>query len=272
MPQGSFMWERSGATCKTAEVSGACEPEIVTLQRTLYNSRNPTRRWLHLFRRAQVCGLIEKSSPPSRSLALEVGPGSGVYLPPLCASFEHVTAIDIEPAHMKSIQGRMQFDNLTVLVGDFLKMKWEHPFDLILCSEVIEHVDDPSALVQAISRALRPRGLLIMSTPQRWSLMELTCRIGLSAPLIRFVRSIYQEPVFPTGHINLMSRRTLVSLLSRNGFSVVHSEVFGLYIPVLAEFGGTFGAKLAKKLQPVLQRSPFSFLLWTQLHLARRVN
>ena len=36
--------------------------------------------------------------------------------------------------------------------------------------------------------------------------MELTCKVGLSAPVIGLVRKIYREPVLPTGHISVMSK------------------------------------------------------------------
>jgi SAM-dependent methyltransferase len=247
-------------------------PDIVGLQRTLYHSRNPTRRWLHTHRRDRILQLVAAAPVSPRRSAMEVGPGSGVYLPGLCAAFEQVTALDIEPAHIEAIRGlTAQSTNLTLIVDDLLTRSWSDPFDFLLVSEVIEHVPEPEPFVQALARALRPGGILLLSTPQIWSLMELTCRIGLSAPVIGLVRKIYGEPVLPTGHISVMSRKSVLALLRRNGFAPIHSETFGLYVPILAEFGGAPGARLAQWLEPAVSRSPASFLLWTQLHLARRI-
>src|SRR5881275_863815 len=38
-------------------------------------------------------------------------------------------------------------------------------FDLITCMEVVEHVADPGAFVEALAKRLAPNGLLVMSTP-----------------------------------------------------------------------------------------------------------
>ncbi len=81
--------------------------DLVALQDTLYDSRNPTRRWLHRSRRAYIEEAIEAAGPGQS--ALEVGPGSGVYLPALQRSFVEVTAADIErPGQMSETLLRHQ--------------------------------------------------------------------------------------------------------------------------------------------------------------------
>jgi 2-polyprenyl-6-hydroxyphenyl methylase/3-demethylubiquinone-9 3-methyltransferase len=46
-------------------------------------------------------------------------------------------------------------------------------FDAVICSEVIEHVDDPDALLAEAARVLVPDGLLFFSTPNRTSFSRL---------------------------------------------------------------------------------------------------
>ena len=55
-------------------------------------------------------------------------------------------------------------------------------FDLITCMEVVEHVAEPQAFLDAIARRLAPGGLLVMSTPNAtgWSkLLMITLGEGL---------------------------------------------------------------------------------------------
>src|SRR4051794_29115688 len=68
--------------------------DIVALQQTLYHSRNPTRRWLHTSRRDAVLSAIKQAPLDRFRRAMEVGPGSGIYLPALCERFEAVVAMD----------------------------------------------------------------------------------------------------------------------------------------------------------------------------------
>jgi SAM-dependent methyltransferase len=45
-------------------------------------------------------------------------------------------------------------------------------FDTVLCTQVLEHVPDPDALVAEAARVLSPGGRLILSAPQVWFLHE----------------------------------------------------------------------------------------------------
>ena len=45
-------------------------------------------------------------------------------------------------------------------------------FETVLCSEVLEHVPEPSALFAEAARVLRPGGVLLLTTPQVWGLHE----------------------------------------------------------------------------------------------------
>lgn len=111
--------------------------EIVALQQTLYASKNPTRRWLHLKRKAWIEAALGASGPGRA--ALEVGPGSGVYLPTLAEHFESVTASDIAEAHLEHLAPL--FPDVTVLRDDITSSALEPgSFDLILCSEVVEPI------------------------------------------------------------------------------------------------------------------------------------
>jgi len=127
--------------------------ERVALQETLYTSRNPTRRWLHVTRRdwireamaecaAAVGTTVEDGSDagpaedaaPNTTAALEVGPGSGVYLPTLLEHFGRVTAVDIEEAHLDDLMPR--FPDVRIVRDDITdSVLPDASFDLILCSE-----------------------------------------------------------------------------------------------------------------------------------------
>jgi 2-polyprenyl-3-methyl-5-hydroxy-6-metoxy-1,4-benzoquinol methylase len=245
--------------------------QLVELQQTLYTSRNPTRRWLHVTRRELVVEAIRTAPVVAAERALEVGPGSGVYLPALCSRFNSVTALDIEPAHTQALAGlAASLPNLDLSVGDLCKTAWHEPFDLVLCSEVVEHVPDPEAFIAGLGRAVRPGGILILSTPQPFSIMELTSSVALSSPFIGLTRRVYQEPVLPTGHISVMRRREVLQHLAEAGFDVLSSRYFGLYVPLLAETGGKYSVAILRHLEPVLNFCGLSGLLWTQLHVARK--
>jgi SAM-dependent methyltransferase len=45
-------------------------------------------------------------------------------------------------------------------------------FDLVLCSEVLEHVPDPDATLKDVRRVMRPGGALVLTTPLTWGVHE----------------------------------------------------------------------------------------------------
>ncbi len=247
--------------------------DIVSLQKTLYASRNPVRRWLHTSRRDAVLEAVRTAPVPGQGRALEVGPGSGVYLPALCEQFAAVTAIDVEPAHIAALQGlSAAHANLELRVTDLCTTAWSKKFDLVLCSEVIEHVKDPTSFMAGLAAAVADDGILILSTPQPWSFVELTASIALSPLVIWLPKLIYREPVLPTGHISVQSRKKIVGLLEANRLTILRSQYLGLYMPVLSEFGGTFAVNTLKGLERTVQRVGPRGILWTQLHVARKLR
>lgn len=82
-------------------------------------------------------------------------------------------------------------------------------FDLILASEVLEHVPDPLAFLQLASRRLSPTGTLVLTTPAA----------EIIAP--EHAQSDVLTAASPGYHVFLASRDGLEQLLRRAGFAAV---------------------------------------------------
>lgn len=241
--------------------------DLVALQNTLYDSRNPTRRWLHRSRRAYIKEAIETAGPGQT--ALEVGPGSGVYLQALQRSFDEVTAADIERAHLEHLIPR--FPDVRFVGDDITKSSLDtETFELVLCSEVVEHIPDSLSALQGIHRVMKRGGTLILSTPQRYSPLELASKVAFLPGVVQVVRWIYREPILKQGHINLMTRRTVRNQLNQAGFQIEREHLSGVYIPLLAEFGGTLGRRVAEAMEGILRPGPLGWMLWTQYYVATK--
>jgi 2-polyprenyl-3-methyl-5-hydroxy-6-metoxy-1,4-benzoquinol methylase len=247
--------------------------ELVALQRTLYDSRNPTRRWLHRERLERIRAELQVAAKrPDARTAIEIGPGAGPYIDTLCELFADVTATDIEEEYLDHVRdeqrGRL---NLRLLVDDVADSRLdEASFDVVLCSEVIEHTPDPAAVLRGIFRLLRPGGVMILSTPQSQSTVEVLGRIAFSPALIWIVRAIYREPVLPPGHISLLNRRELEGMITETGMRITGSDLSGFYVPLLAEVGGRPALRLEQRMARRLAGGRMAGLLWTQYWTAER--
>jgi 2-polyprenyl-3-methyl-5-hydroxy-6-metoxy-1,4-benzoquinol methylase len=224
----------------------ATHSELVALQRTLYVSRNATRRWLHCTRYDWIVEAIRQAAEGSRESALEVGPCSGVYLPTLASLHREVTATDIEDEYLRHLAPLVkQYANLNLMEDDITASRLPPvSFDLVLCTEVLEHIVTSQQALLQIYRLLKPGGVLIVSTPQRYSPLELACKIAFLPGVIQLVRLIYREPILETGHVNPMTEGQVQSQLVAARFKIETHHTSGLYLPIIAEFGGDLALRL----------------------------
>lgn len=242
--------------------------QLVDLQETLYTSRNPTRRWLHCTRRDWIVSRI-LSMPKTMAKALEVGPGAGGYLPILAEAAQELVAADIEDAYLSQARARAETIPGLSCVKDDITATTLKPgsFDLVLCTEVIEHIANSQAAICGLEKLLKPGGTLILSTPQRYSPLELCAKIAFLPGIIQLVRLIYREPIIETGHINLLTESALKEQLDEAGLHIQVQFKSGFYLPLVAELLGDTGQRFLQWCEKKLQGSRLSWLLWTQYYI-----
>ncbi|MEA2561379.1 MAG: hypothetical protein QOH06_2883 [Acidobacteriota bacterium] len=86
------------------------------------------------------------------------------------------------------------------------------PFDLVLCSEILEHLAEPLALLVAMRERLSPEGLLVLSTP------------NLAVVRRETEAGVLGRALSPGLHLMLYDRGALSLLLAKAGFSEVRIE------------------------------------------------
>ena len=246
--------------------------DIVDIQHTIYNSKNSTRRYLHRTRRDWIINAIKRYSfKKSSSRALEVGPGSGVYLPILSDLFDETVAIDIEKKHLDDCQDIAdEYLNLSLEADDILNSNFPGSyFDLILCTEVLEHISESRVAISEMRRLLRPGGILILTSPQRYSLIEIFAKFAFLPGIIQIVRAIYKEEIIEMGHINLMTETQIISQIKEQDFQIIEQHKSGLYIPLVAEFMGDNGLMLEKYFESKIYGTALDNILWTQYYVVQ---
>ena len=111
--------------------------------------------------------------PCSNLKILDVGCGGGLITSPLCKLNGIVTGIDalqsnIDIAvHYASEQSlNIQYLKSTVeelVYSDDLNKK-QYKYDVVLCLEVIEHIDNPGDFIKNLASLVKPNGMIIIST------------------------------------------------------------------------------------------------------------
>jgi len=100
---------------------------------------------------------------------LDIGCGPAVKLMKLIApNCKTVTGIDQEQV-IERDKERYQGRNAKFYVDNFDKprLQLKKNFDLIICSDVIEHLEDPDKLLSYVKRFANKKTLILFSTPER---------------------------------------------------------------------------------------------------------
>ena len=136
---------------------------------------------------------------------LELGAGIGNIAARLMGRRLLYVAAEKDPLYLHALRNRfLRTPNVSVL-----KLDPQHPqdyreaggpFDTVLCVNVLEYVDDPTAVVRSAASVLKPGGSLVVLAPQG--------------------QALYGTLDKTLGHQRRFSRAQLRALLEKTGFSV----------------------------------------------------
>jgi 2-polyprenyl-3-methyl-5-hydroxy-6-metoxy-1,4-benzoquinol methylase len=114
-------------------------------------------------RRRLIVGTLSGESFAS---VLDVGCGNGELLSVLRGAFPAVSVfagIDLSPDQVARNKARLTDMNFVAM--DVQKGALNATYDLVVCCEVIEHLDDPRAAVKNLARMVAPGGRLLVTCP-----------------------------------------------------------------------------------------------------------
>lgn len=244
----------------------------LAFQSNLYESGNPTRRWIHQRRHAWVISKLRQYGPPVGRKAFDCGVGCGVYTRAMVQMGLQVVAVDVNEDFVRAASTIPGVQSYVADVCRPESLPVHESADIAVCSEVLEHVPEPAVALNALNVALRKGGILVLTTPQKWSTTELVARLLKIKLFESLARAIYKEPVQELGHISLFTQGQLQGMIEAAGFEVVEHEVFSFYLPVIAELGGRIGQKILAGMERVLRIMPgLRGLVWTQAYVLRKV-
>lgn len=177
-----------------------------------YGFADASASHMHRHFMPRVLELAGPLKPGTR--VLDVGCGNGFT----CGEFARlgckVTGIDLSEqgiSHARAAHPGVRFE---ILPADdhLLANLGEAPFDLIVSTEVVEHLYAPRLYMQGCFQALKPGGRFICTTPYHGYLKNL-------ALSIMGKWDQHADPLWDGGHIKLWSRAKLGALLEETGFT-----------------------------------------------------
>ena len=116
-------------------------------------------------------GYIRQRTDLKKKHVLDVGCGGGILSESMAAAGACVTGIDMGAAALEAARSHMMQSGLSIeyLQASVESFSQKHParFDVITCMELLEHVPDPSLVVKACARLVKPGGDLFFATIDR---------------------------------------------------------------------------------------------------------
>lgn len=151
---------------------------------------------------------------------LDIGCGNGwVFFIAKKLGFKKLVGISWDRNQIAKISGRLNLDNLELLVGDVRqldKINLSYKFDIVVNCENIEHIIDDDKLINDISNKLNNKGLLYLTTP------NILFKGGYGDTPIK------NPPVEDGSHVvRGYSRERLEKILLKNNLKIISTNYIG---------------------------------------------
>ncbi len=185
-------------------------------QSHLYESRNPLIgyiAWLRIMR------ILDKIA--AGDTVLDAGCGEGYTTSAFAGKCKMAVGVDVVPGRIKKaeriaklngVHGKTKF-----LCSDLFKLGGavKDEFDVVVCSEVMEHVDKPKELLEILQKRVKKGGKLVITYPNE--------------PVLRFGRKIFflgkaKKIEDMTDHKISLSRKNIEGFASELGLKIIGYE------------------------------------------------
>ncbi|MCK5176173.1 MAG: methyltransferase domain-containing protein [Candidatus Aenigmarchaeota archaeon] len=190
----------------------------------VYKSKNPLVSFIHNKRINSIAKLI----PLTEKLnVLDAGCGEGHLIEKMhdINKNNNYYGIDITKIALKNAKKRCTYANLKCT--DLRNIDYDNSFfDIVVCTEVLEHIKDYEIVIKEISRLVKKKGRLIVTFPNEflWTLS-------------RFM--LFIRPIKVPDHYNSFTPKKIISVVDMKVIKIINlpfRSPFSLSLCCLIEF------------------------------------
>ncbi len=169
---------------------------------------------------------------------LDIGAGYGFFTKAAIEQGFQVTALEPAPSCQQVFKLMNGFDSLPILLNEGFTNAHVGEFDVVLMSQVLEHVRDLDWMLNALYSLLRDGGVAAIAVPHFRSLVS----------ILQGRRDMF---IVPPEHLNFFTARGLERLFQRHGFTVLASQTISR----------ADGKRLARKMRLGFLSAPVSYFM-----------
>ena len=144
---------------------------------------------------------------------LEVGVGQGLLLQKLCTKYpgSKIVAIDISIPFLKHVRKTVAVE---CLFANAENLPFKDEFDLVVASDILEHVLNPMDFLLSVNISLKSNGTMLLRVPFEDNMLQYSRLLGSK---------------YKFAHLRNFSRRNLLLMLDQAGFAVQRVFYDGFY-------------------------------------------
>jgi 2-polyprenyl-3-methyl-5-hydroxy-6-metoxy-1,4-benzoquinol methylase len=199
--------------------------EFDTLEYLKAPSKNPLMKLLiDMFYREILNQISRCYSRNEHFKLLDIGCGVGLVSKIISQNFSNATisGFDVSEDAVKS--AKLLLPSADIKAGDIYDSPFNDKlFDMIICAEVLEHLNEPEFIIDYIARVCKKYA--IISIPNNWKFRAVN--------VIRF-KFLPQKGNTP-GHVNEWTKQEISTLLSRHFRIIYITTILGIWIVILCE-------------------------------------
>lgn len=182
-------------------------------------NKNIFQKIWHKEKLKTVLNLIE-NNPKS---ILDVGCASGWFLSEINKKFPKSKCTGIDIYNNVINFGIKKYKSLHLICADAHQLPFKNnSFELVICTEVLEHVVNPKIILKEIERVLAPNGAAIIEMDSG----------NLLFHLVWYWWNNIRSSVWKDAHIHYFNTKKLQKMLVNNGFSIKKKKIFNFTMAV----------------------------------------
>ena len=209
-------------------------------------------------RRDSAISLV-KSVAKRGDMILDVAAAAGNFSLTLAEMGYNVTWNDIREDLSEYVEMKRETGNIVYKPGNVFDVKFDNLFDLVLATEIIEHVAHPDEFLINLSQLIKPRGYIVISTPLgSYFKNKLPKFSEFENP------AVFESKQFAPnsdGHIFLLHLDEIPELAKKSGLEVITIEYYSnpltagnIKLNALLKF---FPKKLVFQIEALTQKLPY---------------
>lgn len=178
---------------------------------------NFLQRFWHGKKLNEVAKAVKESKSKNREKILDVGSASGWFISEISKKFPESKCFGIDIYDKGISYAKKKYPQIEFKVADAHSIPYkDNFFNVVICTEVLEHVDDPWQVVMEIKRVLKRNGVAIIELDSGSWLFSIVWYLWRKS----------KGRIWNESHLHSFNVKKLDKLINSCGFKIIRKKKF----------------------------------------------